>query len=267
MKFDLAQMARRNGIRRREVAFAPILTTQAQTRDLARIFARMLAPWALGRERIVERYRTELDRVLQTDAIDDLTSLLDDLANEVQRLVLTLTPSLRDWAFRLEGWHRGKWAGTVLSGANVDITYLIGPQDAQETIEAVVARNVALVKDVSEQAKGRISDAVFRGIQARTPAREVGKEISTALGMGRRRANLIAADQAVKLASALDAQRQREAGLDHWKWRHSGKLHPRLDHKARDGKVYTDETAPKDLPGMLPYCGCVRQGVIVFDDE
>lgn len=43
------------------------------------------------------------------------------------------------------------------------------------------------------------------------------------------------------------------------------KLHPRLDHQARNGKEYTDATAPQDLPGRLPFCGCGSQAVVKFD--
>lgn len=285
MRYDLAGMASRAGVRRREIAFAPIQSTRAQANDLAAIYNRMLAPWYGARERIEAAYDRELSRVLQTDAIDDLAALFDDLGREVQRLVLELTPSLQEWALRTESVHRGKWARTVLAGAGVDIRYLIGPQDARETIAAFLARNVALVKDVSAQAQGRISDAVFRGLQQRTPAREVGKLIAEATGMARKRAVRVAADQTVSLAGALDEQRQLEAGLGFWKYRHSGKKHPRSWHRARDGKIYErdsrrevqfvggkkkygdDVIAPGDGPTEPPFCACTRQALLVLDGE
>lgn len=285
MRYDLGAMARRAGTRRKVIAFRPILTTGAQADGLAKIMRRMLAPWIDARSRIEAVYAAELARVLTTDSMDDLSRLFSDIASEVERLVLELTPDLRSWALRMESWHRGRWGQTVLAGANVDIRYMIGPQDAQEPIEAFMARNVALTRDISAQAQGRISDAVFRGIQARTPAREVGKAITEATGMARKRADRVAADQAVKLGAALDAQRQREAGLDIYKWRHSGKLHPRSWHKARDGKLYerdsgrevefvggekkySDETIPTDDGvGQAPFCGCASQGVLIIDNE
>ncbi len=281
MRYDLAAMAARAGKRRKIVTFAPIPSTKAQADSLARINRRILAPWLDARQRITDAYAAELARVLTTDSIDDLTGLFAELAAQVERLVLELTPALRDWAFRVEQVHRGKWARTVLAGADVDVSYLIGPADAQESIEQFLARNTALVKDTATQAQGRISDAVFRGLQARKPAREVGREIADALGMARKRSDRIAADQAVKLSSALDAQRQREAGLTVWKWKHSGKLHPRSWHKERDGNLYADDKVdqgklangdvvaeppePDDQPGVPPFCGCVRQGVLVFE--
>jgi hypothetical protein len=285
MRYNLAQMATRAGNRRKLVTFAPITATRAQALALAAIHRRILAPWLGARSRIEAAYGAELVRVLTADSMDDLSRLFSDLADEVQRLVLELTPALREWAFRVEGWHRWRWRNTLLAGVNVDVGYLIGPADAREPIDGVVARNVALVRDISAQAQGRISDAVFRGIQARTPAREVGKQIAEATGMARKRADRVAADQAVKLTSALDAQRQREAGLSVYRWKHSGKLHPRSWHRARNdklyerdsgrevtfgggGKKYGDETIPADdAPGIPPFCGCVAQGVLVLDGE
>lgn len=83
--------------------------------------------------------------------------------------------------------------------------------------------------------------------------------------MGRARSVRIASDQLSKITSSLAEERRREAGIDTWRWRHSGKRHPRADHVARNGKEYTDETAPKDRPGQLPYCGCRGQAVITLD--
>jgi hypothetical protein len=284
-RFDLAAMAKRAGTRRKVIPFRPIKTTQTQANALAVLYRRAIEPWLTSRETIEAAYQRELDRVLQTDSIDDLAALFDELGDAVTRLVLNLTPNLRDFAFGVERWHRERWQGTVLSGAGVDLRYVIGPETAQETIEAFLGRNVALVKDIGAQAQGRISDAVFRGLQRRAPAREVGREIAGALGMARKRANRVAADQAVKLSSALDAHRQREAGLDYFKYQHSGKLHPRSWHKARDGRIYENDTLKEvvfekgqpvftgaeidadDAPGQPPFCACVRVGVLVLDGE
>lgn len=277
MRFNLAIMAKRAGVRRKVVPLRPIKPSKAQAQSLALIYRRILAPW--NDERILAYY--ERERVLTTDSVDDLGRLFEELGEQVGRLILELTPDLREWAFRVEGWHRRRWRDTVLAGADVDVSYLIGPSDARETIDAFVGRNVELVRDISQQARGRIADAVYRGVQARTPAREVGKQIAEATGMARKRADRVSADQSVKLSAGLDAQRQREAGLTTWRWNHSGKLHPRQFHKERDGNLYADDSAdrgtlssgavvrepPKDRPGELPFCGCVRQGVLVIDGD
>jgi uncharacterized protein with gpF-like domain len=180
-------------------------------------------------------------------------------------VLLTLTPRLRDWAVGVERWQRGKWRGAVLSATGIDLQTMIGPEDTQSTLETIIEWNTSLIKDVSDQARQRIANSVFSGLRERRAAREVAAEIREAVDMGRRRSVGIASDQLSKLSSSLASERRRQAGITSWKWRHSGKKHPREEHKARDGKVYTDQTAPKDKPGQLPYCGCREQAVIDLD--
>ena len=285
MKYDLATMAARQGIKRRKTVFSPIRMTSALASDLASIDRQIITPWLNSRSVIIAFYARELERRLQQDAIDELTSLLAALGAEVDRLILDLTPSLQTWAFRVEGWHRGKWSRSVLAGTDVEISTLIGPVDAIEAIETFMARQTALIRNVSDEARGRIADIVYRGLQQRLPSRQVGKAITEALGLSRRRANRIAADQSTKLAAALDAQRQREAGLSEYRYRHSGKLHFRPQHKARDGRIFELNTNREvefkngkktytghviedgDAPGEPPFCGCVREGLLVIDGE
>jgi SPP1 gp7 family putative phage head morphogenesis protein len=275
MRFSLAAMAARKRKSRRPVTFAPIFPTKAQADDLAAIYLRMLEPWSRAVEIIGGLYEHELARVqssdsgghLTTDSPSDLGATVDSIASAINRLVLELTPTVRRWALRTEEWHRGKWVRAVLAGAQVDLETLLGPEDEAETIDAFLVRNTSLIRDVNEQARSKVADAVLRGLQQRQPVTEITKAIREATGFARKRARRIAADQSVKLSSALDRERQRQAGLDHWKWKHSHKLHPRPEHVARDGKIYTDKTAPEDEPGELPFCGCVRQAVLVFEGE
>jgi SPP1 gp7 family putative phage head morphogenesis protein len=261
--FDLTAMARRQTNRRGAlVTLRPIFPTKAQAESLALIYVKAVRLIEQRRDRLVSIYAKTLGQSLQHDSINDIDVDINEMDAALRRLVLELTPSLRRWAFSEERWHRGKWQRNVLDAVSVTLETMLGPEDVREQIEAFVARNVALVRNVSDEARGRIADSVFRGFQRRAPAVEVAKEIREATGMARKRAIRIAGDQTVKLASALDGERIRQAGLDEWKWRHSGKVHFRPEHKERDGNVYSDETAPDDLPGQLPYCGCVRQAVL-----
>lgn len=280
MRYDLAQMAQRQGLKRQTVVFSPIEMTGALTNGLAAISHRMLAPWYGSKSAILDLYARELAARLRLDAADEMSSLFDQLGGEISRLIFNLDPELQNWAMQTESWHRGKWSRSVLAGTSVDIATIIGPADAQEPIQTFMARQTALIRNVSDTTRGKISDIVFAGLQQRVPARDVGREISTILDSSRQRANRIAADQAVKLASALDAQRQREAGLDVWQWNHSGKLHFRPAHKARNGNWYADDAKdrgiyetgkniaepPIDLPGQLPFCGCIRQGLLLLGE-
>ena len=271
---NLPTLARQQG-HRRDITLRPIIPATANATDLAAIIMPAVTIWADAREHILAGYSPT---PLISDSPDQIRAAIDDTANEfLRRLVVAITPALRRWAIRIEKWHRAKWGAAVAAGTGVDLSTILTSGGVAETVEAFVARNVSLVKNVSDQAQGHIADAVFRGYQQRLPVREVAKVIGEAVAMGRRRAVGIAADQNAKLSAALDAERQAEAGIDAFRWRHSGKLHPRSWHKARDGKVYDwktrkerggDEVIPADdLPGMPPWCGCRSQAWIPLMDE
>lgn len=282
MKFSLATMIRRQRrIRRKSIPLRPIDPPATLAGDL---FRAAYLPVVKTLEAAIERILAEYGRTLAemtTDSPADMDSLLRAVEQELQRLYIQLTPDLRDWLLRLEAWHRGKWRGAVLSATGVDLQTLIGPEGVAETLEAFLARNAALVRDVGTQAQGRIADAVFRGLTNRTSARDVAAEIREAVAMSRQRSLRIASDQLSKASAALDEERRREAGLSVWMWRHSGKRHPRQYHKARDGHLYSDDPAmvgqevngktvqapPEagDRPGQPPYCGCRAQAVVIFD--
>jgi hypothetical protein len=171
MKFDLATLARRASNRlRRVVVFKPIFTTTAQAESLALVYLRTVRLIEERRPRLVEIYERTVKQALRTDSVDELGGELDDLDRAVQRLVLELTPDLRRWALRTEEWHRGKWKRNVLDAVSVSLETMLGPEDMRELLGAFVQRNVALVRNVSDEARGRIADSVFRGFQRRASA-------------------------------------------------------------------------------------------------
>jgi hypothetical protein len=176
----------------------------------------------------------EYERTLSTmtqDSPADVQAQIDGADNALQRLLLLLTPEIRDWSWSIERWYRGRWRGAVLAATGVDLQTIIGPEGVRETVEAVIARNVALVKDVSAQIQGRISDAVFRGLTERRTAREVATDIRTAV-------NLYTEN-------------------------------PALVGKMVDGKEVRLAPQASDRAGVPPYCGCRERSCVVFsfDDE
>lgn len=262
---DLAALVNRPS--RRPITLANIRPTQAQADDLARIYMPIIAAWQAGIPRILAEYERTI-AAMTTDSPSDTQGAIDGVAAEIQRLVILLTPDLRHWATRVETVHRGKWARSVLSATDVDLNTVLTASDVNDTVEASINWNVALVRDVSDETRKRISNSVFAGFQRRAPAAEISKEIAEATGMARARARRIAADQTVKLGSRLNQARQEQTGITSFKWRHSAKRHPRSWHLARDGKVYPwrgNSIPPDDMPGVPPFCGCTAQGVVSFD--
>lgn len=273
-------MTRRvRNVRRPTIVLRDIVPPAVLASDLFRqVYLPIVQGWSSGAERIIAEYERTLSQ-LTTDSPADVEQELNEISAALSMLVPVLTPQLRRWAFRTEAWFRGRWRGAVLSATGVDLQTIIGPEAARETLETIIAWNTSLIRDVNDQARQRIGNAVFDGLRNRTPVREVAKAIREAVAMSRRRSVGIASDQLSKLTSALADERRREAGLPDWEWIHSQKKHPREDHVARNGYYYTDDPArvgetvsgkklmapPQDRPGQLPYCGCRSRSVISFD--
>lgn len=267
MPYNLTLLAHQKGIKR-NITLRPIVPTKAQAQDLYAIYAPIIALWQAAVPKIMAGYeKRPLVDGMTLDTADDMQREIDAAASEMSRIVVMLTPRLQQWALRFEKWHRNKWVGAIYTATNIDMAMMLTTQPVQETIGSFIARNVALMKDISAQTQGRISDIVFREYQNRTPAREVAKQLNEAVGLGKKRALRVAADQSQKLSAGLDLERHAEAGIEQYRWRHSGKAHPRIEHKARDGKLYDLNKPEGDQPGYAPYCGCKAQAYLPILDE
>jgi uncharacterized protein with gpF-like domain len=282
-RFDLAAMAKRArpGTRRKTIVLRDIDPPGTLATNLYRgSYLPVVQAWSAAAERIIAAYAATVSE-MTTDAPADVRAEIDGAAEQINRLVLLLTPDLRRWALSVEGYVRGRWRGAVLTATGVDLQTVIGPEDARQTLANYVEWNANLVADVSAQAKQRIGNAVFSGLSQRKPAREVAKEIREAVSMSRARSVRIASDQLSKLSGELARERRREAGLDVFAWHHSRKAHPRQDHVVRDGKLYTENPAlvgkkvdgaevraappADDRAGVKPFCGCRERAVMVFE--
>jgi Uncharacterized protein, homolog of phage Mu protein gp30 len=280
MRIDLAAMTRRTrNPRRRAITLQPIKLPATRATDLYReAYAPIIALWANALPAIMAEYERSL-AALQLDSAATLETQIQTSATQAGAFLLSVRTRIEGWARLAEAWHRLRWRRTVLSGTGVDLTTLIGPQDVRETLDAVIARNVGLVTSVSDETRRRIADAVFRGYQARTSTRDVARQLQEAVALGRKRALRIAAHQNVVLASQLNDERRRQAGITEWVWVHSSKRHPREDHLSRDGKLYTDDPskvgqeyegktilkAPPTRPGEEINCGCTSKARLIID--
>lgn len=280
MKYDLAAMARRqSNIRRKSITIRDTPMPAVLSSDL---FASAYKPVLALIERYAAIVNAEYERSLSaliTDSGDDLTNIFERMGQELASLVLLLRPAMRDWAIRVERRSRDAWRGAVLAATNVDLQTMLGPEDVAQTLETTLNWNVALVRDIGDQARQRISSAVFSGLTNRTPAREVAKQIRESTGMARDRSLRVASDQLSKITSSLADERRRAAGIATWMWVHSQKAHPRAAHVARNGHIYSDDKAdiggvidgktvepvPPTRPGQEPYCGCRARSVISFE--
>lgn len=277
---DLAAMTRRAKNPRRTVI--PIRPIKAQATQATNLWQSAFRPVVQAWEAALPAILVEYERTLAqmtTDSPADVEARIGQAEAEAQSIVLRVSIALERWAAAVERWHRRRWAANVLSATSVDLSTMIGAGDMRMTLEAAIARNTGLIKSVSDETRRRVGDAVFRGLQNRTPSRDVARQLRETVRIERRRALRIASDQNVKITSALNEERRRQAGIMAWQWVHSDKRNPRPDHEARDGNLYSDQPsdtgreyqgrtvrkAPEDKPGELPFCGCTSRAVLILE--
>lgn len=282
MRYDLATMARRaRNVRRSSITLRDIIPPAVLASDLyLATYAPIVALWTRHGARIADEYARTV-AAMTTDSPADLQSALDAADSEFERLFILLRTGLEDWLVRTERWTRLKFRGAVLSATAVDLETILGPQDQRETLDGFLRWNTALIRDVHEQARKRIADAVFTGVTQRLPARDVAARIRESVAMSKRRSVGIAADQLSRVTSELARERMRDAGLSVYEYVHSRKKHPRKEHQSRDGKLYSEDPAmvgkeidgktvnPQLLKGTRageePWCGCRERGVLVWE--
>ena len=257
MVVDLRAILRQQG-RRRPLALRPITTTQAQQRALYRLYLPVVNVWVNATPRIMDEYARSLSQ-MTLDSPADVAEEITATDEGAVRAVFDFRAFFTEWAQALTLWHVDRIGQQLTYATGLELTQFLGPVNL--TVEDYLERNTALIRDISDQARGRIADIVFRGLSNRTPTRDVAKEIAEATGLARKRALRVAIDQTVKLSSALDAQRGYELNADGYIWAHSGKLHYRETHKARDGQYFAfgSEVDRNDPPGYAPFCGCRRR--------
>lgn len=271
MPYSLRTMVRKTRRRHRRIVVRPLRPRPADVQGLYAIYRRVAEIWEAGLDDILRVYRVQPGIV---DSADDVSRTVDIIAAQVASMLAQVPVRLRNWSEGVERRHRQQWREGVLAATGIDVDTVLSPVAVTETVGAAVTYNASLIKTVSAETQGKISEIVLRGVQQRTPAAKVAADIRAQTEITGRRALNIASDQSTKLYSALDQARQEEAGLDHFIWQHSRKKNPREIHVARDGKLYKWREGvtgpglppPEDKPGYLPYCACTARAVILGDD-
>jgi SPP1 gp7 family putative phage head morphogenesis protein len=302
MRFNLAALIQRlRRPRRKQIPIRAITPSGVLATDLFRAaYLPIVEAWEQAQARIVGAYERTLAE-MTTDSAPELGDEIDLTDAAIIALMPALALAVTRWAIRLEEWHRRRWVASVSSSAGVDIAPILAadppavlrtpqaavravpaarsvsaaraaratpglaPATVRNALELTIQRNVALIKDISDQARARIADAVYRGAQNRTSARELASEIAEATEMARKRALRVASHQLSAASAALDGDRRREAGIDTFMWHHSRKQNFRPDHKSWDGKIFTEANPPPDRAGEKPGCGCRERAVVEFD--
>lgn len=215
-------------------------------------------------------------RQMMRDDLDWFERAMRALRDVGEGLADGFTSAWRD-AFETEDERNTrKWNEALRSPLGIDLGAVIQAEGIGNTIDAAVIRNVSLVRGLSQDVARRLSskllDALTRGLNNR----EIEKIITTEFGMARRRAKLIARDQAASFNGDLNRIRQTAMGVTEYVWSTSldervrgnpeGKYpNARPSHWTREGKSFKWSNPPSDgHPGQPINCRCTARAVIEF---
>ncbi|HEV7258947.1 MAG TPA: phage minor head protein [Bosea sp. (in: a-proteobacteria)] len=172
--------------------------------------------------------------------------------------------------------NRRKWNEAARSAIGIDLGAVLRAEGIEDTIDAAVLRNVSLVRGLSQDVARRLSNKLLDALTRGLNNRELEKIITQEFGIARRRAKLIARDQAASFNGDLNRIRQQAMGVTEYVWSTSldervrgnpeGKYpNARPTHWAREGKTFKWASPPSDgHPGQPINCRCTARAVIEF---
>lgn len=172
--------------------------------------------------------------------------------------------------------HSRRFNEAMRSAIGIDLGQVIVGEGIQNTMEAALQRNVSLIRgltgDVAKRIETKLLDALTKGLANR----EIEKILTEEFGIARRRAKLIARDQAASFNGDLNRIRQQAMGVTEYVWSTSrdervrgnpdGKYpNARPSHWDREGKTFEWSDPPSDgHPGQPINCRCTARAVIEF---
>lgn len=146
----------------------------------------------------------------------------------------------------------------------------------REIYKASVTENVNLIKSIASEYLTNVEGAVMRSITTGNGLQDLVPALEQYEGQTHRRANNIALDQTRKAYNSINKGRMQAIGVKKFMWHHSGGgAHPREDHVAMDGNIYSFDDLPvidknsgeKGIPGQAINCRCTMSPVFDFEDD
>lgn len=135
------------------------------------------------------------------------------------------------------------------------MSLLVQDRDLIDLLSIRVQEHASLIRSLANDVADRIERLALGSVLEGTSNRETAKALSELEGISRRRAQLIARDQASKLNGAMNQFRQEQAGVTHYKWSTTIDGRERPDHHARNGRVFAWARPPSEgHPGRAINC-------------
>jgi SPP1 gp7 family putative phage head morphogenesis protein len=161
-------------------------------------------------------------------------------------------------------------SGGVMLKTNV----LTGP--LKEVTKSIVTENVSLIKSIGDAYLKRVTGQVLRSITTGNGLSDLIPALRQYKGITERQVKNIALDQTRKTYNAVNKQRMQTVNITTFEWIHSGGgQHPRKDHIALNGKVFSFDNLPvidkktgeRGIPGQAINCRCTMRPVFKFENK
>lgn len=269
MKYDLAALARQAGVKRNTVEIRPIFITKGIEDALYRITRVPVDEWAIGvRDRIMPSYEYAVSQLVLDGPVEDMDSAIEAVTIAVTASLAGLDDQIRKWLIETVGWHDRQWVAKVKAAMGVDVFPYVRLAGNEDVIAAMLQRNVSLIRSISDDLRKDVAEVVWREYQLRTPPRSVAFMIRQRLQIGRRRALLIAADQAAKVSAEMTMLRQTQAGIRRYRWDATMDARTRPLHAFLNGKVFEwGKPHPTEgYPGTAIRCRCSAASVLDLEE-
>lgn len=172
------------------------------------------------------------------------------------------------------GAHADRAFRSQLSKARFMVKFKMTPA-VQEVMASAVQENVSLIRSIPERYFTQVQSIVTEGVRVGRDMHVISEGLQQQLGVTKRRAATIAADQTNKASAAILQARYKEVGITQARWLHSSAgREPRVSHVEMDGKTYDvaqgmwDRTEKAWVhPGQLIRCRCVSRAILPGLDD
>lgn len=166
----------------------------------------------------------------------------------------------------IELYHLNRFSQTFRSAFSVDVRPLLTRPEVDMHLQRAIRENVDLIRSIPPRLHGDLVDAMRREFadapfdQARL--QRILREEFRSSGFNLRR---ITRDQTGKLVGNLTQIRQRQLGIDRYRWSTSADERVRDTHGLANGRIYRWDTVPALTgyhPGQDILCRCVALPVV-----
>jgi len=223
---------------------------------------------------VATKFKTQQQEAAAMDSgiSDDAKKLIGRLRKKFEELFTTKAPiyakKMVDQATKSSSVALNQSIKEITQALSVKMDFI--PKGMNQIVKGLINENVSLITTIPEQYFRNVTSAVMLSITTGTGMDQLTRNLQKYYGTVNNKARNVASDQSRKAYNAINKQRMMAAGYQEFEWLHSGGgLHPRPDHVAMDGKIYSfskppvidKKTGERGIPGQAINCKCTMRPI------